>query len=91
MKKVDLKLTGEKEEHLAAIKSLGFGHVASRIDSLWDTQGLNAYFNQIVVDYRGNRSGFPEAVFTHIMRLFVLHNVEDETFKLDPWATHFYK
>jgi len=91
MKKIDLVTSGKKDEHLYALRELGYDHIATRIEALWDTKELNTYFNSTIIDHRGNRSGFPTQVFSHILRLFVLHNVEDETFKLDPWSVQFYR
>lgn len=80
-----LKLDGHKEHHLAELATAGYHHIAHKIEIMWETTELNDYFHQIVIDHRGNRSGFPQEVFTHIMRLFVLHNVDNDSFKLDPW------
>lgn len=66
-----------------------FPRILNKIIELWDTPQMEAYFNDLMVDKRGNRQGFPAAVATEI---FYLSQVYERTRKLgkskdvDPWV-----
>jgi hypothetical protein len=89
VKKLELRLEVDKEFHIEELHRLGFSRIADRIELLWEEAELNDYFTSLIIDQRGDRSGFPEAVFSDILSLYILHNAEDNEFKLDPWIlTH---
>jgi hypothetical protein len=46
-----------------------FPHIAERIGSLWGTKACDAYLDQLLIDERGNRQGFPPEVATALFRI----------------------
>jgi ankyrin repeat protein len=61
-----------------------FARILNRISEFWGTQQLNDYFHDLLVDYRGNRQGFPPEVASEILALSLLHEVEPQ--KEDVWS-----
>jgi tankyrase len=56
-----------------------FDRVLTKIDQLWDTEKIDDYFCDLIIDKRGGRHGFPEDVMTDILELRKLR--ESETLK----------
>lgn len=46
-----------------------YERILKKIVELWDTQEIDAYFSDLVIDTRGGRQGFPRDVLNDIMRL----------------------
>ncbi|MFN0040532.1 MAG: hypothetical protein ACKVP2_13555 [Burkholderiales bacterium] len=49
-----------------------FPHILDRIGLLWGTPELDTYFQHLMLDDRGNRSGFPPEVMRELAFLFEL-------------------
>lgn len=65
-----------------------FPRIVENIAQLWGSPGLAAYLSSLLIDDRGNRQGFPQAIAREI---FVLSNSYDEIVGLraengDAWA-----
>ena len=67
----------------------GFARIVQRISEVWLTPQAEHYFNDLMVDRRGGRQGFPADIMSELMSLFAIHtaivtaNAEDP---LDPWG-----
>jgi hypothetical protein len=46
-----------------------FPHIAERIGSLWGTKACDAYLDELLIDDRGNRQGFPPEVATALFKI----------------------
>lgn len=51
-------------------------HVATKIESNWGTQNLNSFFNKILIKDRFERNGFDINSYTHIFKLYLIHQSE---------------
>jgi uncharacterized protein len=77
-------LKGMEDKYPSQLERL-FPHVLNRIAALWDEPEVDAYFEELMVDNRGGRKGFPPAVVQEIFFLSNLHDArtgrkrEDET------------
>ena len=66
-----------------------FARIVNRIAELWLTPQLDRYFEELLMDRRGGRQGFPADVMTDLMALYAKHtsivaaNAKDP---LDPWG-----
>lgn len=66
-----------------------FARIVNRIAELWLTPQLEHYFNDLLVDRRGGRQGFPPEIMRELMTLYATHtstvsaNAKDP---LDPWG-----
>lgn len=66
-----------------------FARIVNRIAELWVTPQLEHYFNDLLVDRRGGRQGFPPDIMSELMTLYGTHtaivaaNAKDPT---DPWG-----
>lgn len=47
-----------------------FPHIVSGLIKRWDSSEIAAYFHDLMVDTRGDRHGFPEAVIKEIFALY---------------------
>jgi tankyrase len=56
-----------------------FDRILTKIDKLWDTEQIDDYFCDLIIDKRGGRQGFPEDVMDDILELRRLR--ESETLK----------
>ena len=50
-----------------------FPHILARLADLWGSAALDAYLDELMLDDRGGRQGFPPDVGTEIFRLISLH------------------
>ena len=66
-----------EEELLAHLSVMGFMHVADRIVLTKDQPEARAYFDELLIDNRHQRDGFPPEVFAIIMKLFKMQNFKD--------------
>jgi len=46
-----------------------YERILKRIDELWDSDEIDAYFTSLIIDDRGGRQGFPADVLNDILRL----------------------
>jgi len=46
-----------------------YERILKKIDELWDTDEIDAYFTDLIIDNRGGRKGFPADVLNDILRL----------------------
>lgn len=53
-----------------------FGRIFDRISELGGALAPNNYFHELLVDYRGDRQGFPAEVASEILALSLLHEAE---------------
>lgn len=66
-----------------------FARIVNRIGALWLTPQLDHYFDDLLVDRRGGRQGFPAEIMSELMALYAKHtsvvaaNAKDP---LDPWG-----
>lgn len=66
-----------------------FARIVNRITELWITPQLEHYFNELLVDQRGGRQGFPPDIMQELMTLYGTHaaivqaNAKDP---MDPWG-----
>jgi len=65
-----------------------YGRILERIMSLWDDPiALQVLFEDLMVDKRGGRQGFPSPVTNDIYRLSVMYDsLRESAQELDPWA-----
>lgn len=52
-----------------------YERILTKIDALWDEAGIDDYFNDLLIDKRGGRQGFPHDVLADIMRLAHYHQM----------------
>ena len=66
-----------------------FARIVGRIAELWLSPQLEHYFNELLMDRRGGRQGFPPEIMSELMTLYATHtsivsaNAKDP---LDPWG-----
>lgn len=66
------------EEHLEVVVEHGFVHVADNIRTFFkdgeaaDKKSLDRYLWLLIIDFRGNRQGFPQDVLTALLKI---HNL----------------
>lgn len=67
----------------------GFGRIANRILEDWDKpQYIKFYFNELLLTNRDDRQGFPEDVFSIILKLYIAHEHQYPTkITADYWLT----
>jgi tankyrase len=46
-----------------------FGRILRKIEELWDSPRLDEYFSDLLIDKRGGRQGFPEAVLKDLIMI----------------------
>lgn len=51
-----------------------FPRIIERIVELWNKDELDKYLNELMIDDRGNRHGFPEEAASDILFLRTLHD-----------------
>ena len=51
-----------------------YPHILARIADLWGSAALDAYLDNLMLDNRGGRQGFPPDVATEIFRLISVHD-----------------
>ncbi|OGA00680.1 MAG: hypothetical protein A2Z64_13215 [Betaproteobacteria bacterium RIFCSPLOWO2_02_67_12] len=78
--------TPDKYPHLLELR---YARVLNRIAELWLSPQLDHYFEELLVDRRGGRQGFPAEIMSELMALYAKHtsivaaNAKDP---LDPWG-----
>lgn len=65
-----------------------FPRIAERIAGLWGHREIEAYFQDLMIDERGNRHGFPPEVLMDIFRLRTYHRslFPPSVRSVDTWA-----
>lgn len=66
-----------------------YERVLNKISDLWDTQEIDDYFADLLMDKRGNRQGFPQDVAQEIVILNKTHEMlkqQAEAAANDPWV-----
>lgn len=64
-----------------------YERILSRIAELWGRPQLNAYLEDLMIDKRGGRQGFPDDVARDIFRIYSLYEALRSAGKaVDPWA-----
>lgn len=56
-------------EHYPFALEQQYERILEKIDALWHTPEIDAYFSDLVIDTRGGRKGFPKAVLNDILIL----------------------
>ena len=51
-----------------------FPRIVERIVELWNKDDLDKYLNELMIDDRGNRHGFPEETASELLFLRTLHD-----------------
>ena len=73
------------EEHLEVVVEHGFVHVANNIRTFFengevvDKKNLDRYLWLLIIDFRGNRQGFPQDVLTALLKIQNLIPVENDS------------
>jgi len=67
------ELLGDKYPHSLEEQ---FGRVLTKIEQLWDTEQIDDYFCDLIIDKRGGRKGFPKDVMDDILQLRTLRELE---------------
>lgn len=86
---MDQHLDPEVKYHLMALRERNFSRIADAIAALWGTHEALDYFHSLVIDHRGNRQGFPQEVFFHIIKLYNCHPHELQ--HNNPWIHNSYR
>lgn len=47
--------------------------ISNKISALWGTIQLHKFLNQVIIDDRGNRQGFPQPVISALLRVYQYH------------------
>lgn len=58
---------------VVTIKEL-YPNISNKIAALWGTVQLHKFLNQVIIDDRGNRQGFPQPIISALMRVFQNHS-----------------
>ena len=64
----------EIKKLLDVISQGGFERIAKAIEILWGDKDCEKYLNDLIMDNRGNRRGFPAEVLSAIIKLSVEHS-----------------
>lgn len=68
----------ESDGSQLSVLEAGFGHVVTRLVQCWgDPEYFHLVFQDLIIDKRGNRSGWP---FDAFMELELLQRVHDEAY-----------
>jgi hypothetical protein len=51
-----------------------YPNIGNKIASLWGSVQLHKYLNQIIIDDRGGRQGFPQPIISALLRIFQHHS-----------------
>lgn len=65
------------------IVARAFPRIASRIRELWGTPACDQYLDQLLIDDRGNRQGFPPPVVSALLALSERHHQDFGFRRLD--------
>lgn len=52
-----------------------FPHLIDKIVLLWGAPGFSSFLSNLIIDYRGNRHGFPPAVMDELLFLGAVDDV----------------
>jgi hypothetical protein len=50
-----------------------YPNISNKIAALWGSVQLHKYLNQVIIDDRGNRQGFPQPIISALMRIYQHH------------------
>lgn len=50
-----------------------YPNISNKIAALWGSVQLHKFLNQMIIDDRGNRQGFPQPIISALMRVFQYH------------------
>jgi len=56
-------------EAIYTLRSHGFSRIATHIELMWGSRELRGYLNNLTMDDRRNRNGFPPSVFNALHAL----------------------
>lgn len=68
------ELFKEREDKYPHFLKKNFARVLTKIMSLWGTPELDAYFHELMIDYTGDRQGFPREAIAEILTLSLMHD-----------------
>lgn len=51
-----------------------YPNIGNKIAALWGSAQLHKYLNQIIIDDRGGRQGFPQPIVSALLRIFQHHS-----------------
>jgi ankyrin repeat protein len=68
-----LQLLDGREELYPHALEQGYPRILAKILELWNTPEADAYFNDLLIDERGDRQGFPLHVASEIIHLSLIH------------------
>ncbi|MEI7457218.1 MAG: ankyrin repeat domain-containing protein [Nitrosomonadales bacterium] len=82
-----LRILGGKTEHYPYALESKYPRILEAIMSLWDDEGIDDYFMELMVSDRGDRAGFPPDIAAEIMHLSLVHAAQEAPDKhRDIWA-----
>lgn len=82
-----LRILGGRTEHYPYALESKYPRILGAIMSLWDDEGIDDYFMQLMVSDRGDRAGFPPEIAAEIMHLSLVHAAQEAPDKhRDIWA-----
>lgn len=64
----------DKDNNSQSELEKSFPRIAERIVQLWNTFELSSYLDEIMIDDRGTRHGFPPDVASEILFLRIMHD-----------------
>lgn len=56
--------------------SLAFPRIVQRLTALWGSRMIESYFQDLMLDTRGNRHGFPPEILMEILALRTYHRAQ---------------
>ena len=68
------ELFKEREDKYPHHLKKNFARILEKIMSLWGTAELDAYFHELMIDYKGDRQGFPKEVVAELLTLSGIHD-----------------
>lgn len=82
-----VNLLKDRPEGYPAALEGQYARILARIQELWGTFELDFYFEDLMIDKRGDRQGFPPEVVRDIFTLYQLWEKTKGEEPTDPWAS----
>jgi len=77
-----LRILGGKTERYPYALESKYSRILEKIMSLWDEDEIDNYFMELMVDDRGDRTGFPPDVAADILHLSLIHAAQEAPGKI---------
>lgn len=84
-----LQLLDGREELYPHVLEQEYPRILAKILELWDSNDAEAYFNELLIDDRGDRAGFPPKAASEIIHLSLIHSKQltPTQPRIDPWES----